>query len=80
MILCARCYQADISLRLKESTDLLEAILALQARDANAPVGQRPDDVVLAVSQEVLTRMPGKLKHRDVRHSSSIAALFVAQL
>lgn len=59
-------HQADISLRLKESTALLDAVLALQPRDANAPAGQRPDDVVLAVTQELVSRIPGGLKHRKV--------------
>lgn len=58
--------QADISLRLKESNALLDAVLALQPRDANAPVGQRPDDVVLAVTQELVARIPTGLKHRQV--------------
>ncbi|CAM9200200.1 unnamed protein product, partial [Sphacelaria rigidula] len=56
---------ADISLRLKESNALLDAVLALQPRDANAPIGQRPDDVVLAVTQELVARIPGGLKHRQ---------------
>lgn len=59
--------QADISLRLKESNALLDAVLALQPRDANAPIGQRPDDVVLAVTQELVARIPGGLKHRQVK-------------
>lgn len=58
--------QADISLRLKESKALLDAVLALQPRDANASAGQRPDDVVLAVTQEVIAKTPRSLKHRKV--------------
>lgn len=58
--------QADISLRLKESKALLDAVLALQPRDASASAGQRPDDVVLAVTQELMARIPGGLKHRKV--------------
>lgn len=58
--------QADISLRLKESKALLDAVLALQPRDANASPGQRPDDVVLAVTQELVSKIPGSLKHRKV--------------
>ncbi|CAM9656208.1 unnamed protein product [Ascophyllum nodosum] len=56
---------ADISLRLKESNELLEAIFALQVRDASSPTGQRPDDVVLAVTQELHAKTPGTLKHRQ---------------
>ncbi|CAM9286047.1 unnamed protein product [Ectocarpus sp. 6 AP-2014] len=55
---------ADISLRLKESKALLDAILALQPRDSNSSAGQRPDDVVLAVTQELMARIPGCLTHR----------------
>eukprot|EP00903_Cladosiphon_okamuranus_P017642 g16249.t1 len=55
---------ADISLRLKESKALLDSVLALQPRDANTSAGQRPDDVVLAVTQEVIAKTPGSLKHR----------------
>lgn len=58
--------QADISLRLKESTALMDAVLALQPRDANAPAGQRPDDMVMAVAQDLVARLPGGLKHRKV--------------
>lgn len=58
--------QADISLRLKESKALLDSVLALQPRGANASAGQRPDDVVLAVTQEVIAKTPGSLKHRKV--------------
>ena len=61
--------QADISLRLKESKALLDSVLALQPRDANASAGQRPDDVVLAVTQEVISQTPGSLKHRKVEQS-----------
>lgn len=63
---CFSVLQADISLRLKESKALLDAVLALQPRDANASAGQRPDDVVLAVTQEVIAQTPGSLKHRKV--------------
>lgn len=59
-------FQADISLRLKESKALLDAILALQPRDSNSSAGQRPDDVVLAVTQELTARIPGGLTHRKV--------------
>ena len=58
--------QADISLRLKESTALMEAVLSLQPRDANAPAGQRPDDVVMAVAQDLVAQLPGGLEHRKV--------------
>lgn len=62
-----RPLQADISLRLKESKALLDAVLSLQPRDANASAGQRPDDVVLAVTQELVSKIPGSLKHRKVQ-------------
>lgn len=64
-------FQADISLRLKESKALLDAILALQPRDSNSSSGQRPDDVVLAVTQELMARIPGGLTHRKVGHGLS---------
>ena len=47
----------------------MEAVLSLQPRDANAPVGQRPDDVVMVVAQDLVTRLPGGLKHRKVGHT-----------
>lgn len=46
----------------------MEAVLSLQPRDANAPAGQRPDDVVMAVAQDLVARLPGGLKHRKVGH------------
>ncbi|CAM9197261.1 unnamed protein product [Discosporangium mesarthrocarpum] len=55
---------ADISLRLKESSGLLDAVLALQPRDASAPAGQSPHDAVLAITQELMAKIPKTLQHR----------------